>query len=167
MGNDLVISGLVALVGLLAVAATVLIHYEGLRLLQRQARVQHAVRRRDVMIAVLGVLSLHGVQIIIYGLLMWWVADWSGGAVDKQGGAGLFESMYLSALTYSTLGQAPEVAPTGPVRMLVALESLAGLLMITWSATFTYHRLSRELERSLDARDKAGDAEESRTRDGS
>lgn len=149
MGNELLVAAAVVLVGLLTVAATVLIHYEGLRLLQRRGR-GRPIRRREVLISVLGVLSLHGLQMIVYGLLMWWVAGWpGGGSIDKQGGAGLLDTMYLSALTYSTLGQAPDVTPTGAVRMLVALESLAGLLMITWSATFTYHRLSRQLERTV------------------
>lgn len=152
MGAELLVAALVMLAGLLTVAATVLIHYEGLRCLQRLGG-RRVMRRREVLVAVLGVLALHGVQIVLYGLLFWWVSGWPGGGrVDAQGDGGLLDTIYLSALNYSTLGHGRNLAPTGAVRMLVALESLAGLLMITWSATFTYHRLWREVERG------AGDA---------
>ena len=54
----------------------------------------------------------------------------------------LFDAIYLSATTYSTLGFG-DLAPVGAIRLLAGLESLTGLLLITWSASFTYLEMSR------------------------
>ena len=43
--------------------------------------------------------------------------------------------MYFSAETYTSLGFG-DVTPDGPVRLLVGAETLNGLLLIGWSASF-------------------------------
>jgi hypothetical protein len=45
--------------------------------------------------------------------------------------------VYFSATVYSILGFG-DIIPGGPLRLLVGIESVTGLLMITWSASFTY-----------------------------
>ena len=60
--------------------------------------------------------------------------------------AGLADAMYLSAVTYSTVGFG-DVAPIGGIRFLAATESLIGLMMVTWSASFTYLEMSRHWRR--------------------
>lgn len=138
---------LVAVLGLAAVAGFALLHYEGLAALDRWCFRGHArPRRRGVVVAVLGVMSLHLLQIVVWGVLFWWVTQWPGGGrIDEGGDPGALAAIYLSAMNYSTLGLGGGLSPVGAIRMLVAIESLLGLLMITWSATFTYHRLSRRL----------------------
>ena len=49
----------------------------------------------------------------------------------------LVDYVYLSATVYSTLGFG-DLLPTGPLRFMVGVESVTGLLLITWSASFTY-----------------------------
>lgn len=138
---------LVAASGLAVVAGSAALHFAGLTRLDRWC-FQHAggVRPAAATAAVLGVMLLHLVQIVAFGVLFWWVTQWPGGGViDAQGDPGLLAAIYLSALNYSTLGLGGDLAPAGPIRMLVAVESLFGLLAIAWSAAFTYHRLSRQL----------------------
>lgn len=65
--------------------------------------------------------------------------------MDESTQHGMLDAIYLSALNYSTLGLGSDLAPVGAIRMLVAIESVLGLLMITWSASFTYFRVSRRL----------------------
>ena len=55
---------------------------------------------------------------------------------------GLLDAVYLSTTTYSTLGFG-DLVPTGPIRFMVGTESLIGLLLITWSASFTYLEMRR------------------------
>ncbi len=50
--------------------------------------------------------------------------------------------IYFSATVYSTLGFG-DLVPTGPVRFMAGAESVTGLLMITWSASFTYLEMVR------------------------
>jgi len=45
--------------------------------------------------------------------------------------------MYFSAETYTSLGFG-DMTPIGPIRLIAAVEALNGLLLIGWSASFTY-----------------------------
>ncbi len=138
---------LVAASGLAAVAGSAALHFAGLTRLDRWCFINDdGMRPVSAALGVLGVMLLHLLQIIAFGLLFWWVTQWpGGGTIDPDGDPGLLAAIYLSALNYSTLGLGGDLAPAGPIRMLIAVESLFGLLAIAWSAAFTYHRLSRQL----------------------
>ena len=45
-------------------------------------------------------------------------------------------------MTFSTVGSA-DVYLVGPVRFLSGTEALAGLVLITWSASFTFLEMQR------------------------
>ena len=49
---------------------------------------------------------------------------------------------YFSATTYTTLGVG-DVFVRGPIRVVSGIQSLTGLVMIAWSATFTYLHMER------------------------
>ncbi|MDB5947629.1 MAG: two pore domain potassium channel family protein, partial [Ramlibacter sp.] len=50
--------------------------------------------------------------------------------------------LYFSIETYTSLGFG-DVFPLGQIRMLAGMEALTGLLMISWTASFTYLEMSR------------------------
>ena len=45
--------------------------------------------------------------------------------------------LYFSAETYTSLGFG-DIFPIGPLRIVCGIETLNGLLLIGWSASFTY-----------------------------
>ena len=45
--------------------------------------------------------------------------------------------VYYSVVSYTTLGLG-EIYPLDGLRLLTGIESLIGLMMITWTASFTY-----------------------------
>lgn len=49
---------------------------------------------------------------------------------------------YYSAVAYTTLGMG-EIIPVGAVRFLTGMEAVGGLLLITWSASFTFIEMQR------------------------
>ena len=49
---------------------------------------------------------------------------------------------YFSFTVFTTLGFG-DIRPTGPVRFLAGLESLTGLLLIAWTASFLYYEIKR------------------------
>ncbi len=51
--------------------------------------------------------------------------------------AGFVDALYYSIVTYTSLGFG-DIIPTHAVRLLTGIEALLGLLMIAWSASFTY-----------------------------
>jgi hypothetical protein len=50
---------------------------------------------------------------------------------------GFQDCVYYSFVTYSTLGFG-DLIPTGPLRFLTGIESLTGLVLITWTASCMY-----------------------------
>jgi hypothetical protein len=132
----------------LAVAASVLIHYEGLvRLSTWLGRRHPAHARRKVLYGIFGVLGWHVAEIWIFGLVTWALLQWPGtGFMSGAPELGLFDAIYASAMTYTTVGFG-DLAPVGPVRFLSGTEALTGFVLITWSASFTFLEMERSWRR--------------------
>jgi len=54
----------------------------------------------------------------------------------------LMDCIYFSAETYTSLGFG-DVTPVGHMRLLVGVEALNGLLLVAWSASYTYLSMER------------------------
>lgn len=136
---------LVAFAALFATALVVVIHYEGLHWLAHRYSGRAPKRDRGVMLRIIfALLGLHIVEIWCYGLVFWGllkVPD-AGFVHGAHGLDTLFDAIYLSATTYTTLGFG-DLAPVGAIRLVSGMESLTGFLLITWSASFTYLEMSR------------------------
>jgi Ion channel len=99
-------------ISLILLTATVLIHYELL----------------------LGISEIT-IEIVLYAgvfFLMERYLDLGTLEGQLEGGA-----LDFSITTYTTLGVG-DVAPTGLIRVIAGVESLNGLVLIGWSASFTY-----------------------------
>ena len=93
-----------------------------------------------------GVFIAHGAAIFIYATIYWILihflgfADLSGNVQDH------FPTyLYFSATSYSSLGVG-DVFPVDAMRFLTGIEALNGLLLITWSAAFTYFSIQKMWE---------------------
>ncbi|MBY0474386.1 MAG: potassium channel family protein [Nitrosomonas sp.] len=131
----LVISGAV-------VTVCVILHYEALRFLSRTIGV-HVHKRIGVLIVMLGLLVAHVLEIVIFALgymLMQHSPDM--GHITGMDKGNLFDFIYYSSVVYTTVGFG-DLLPVGAIRMLSAAEGLAGLAMITWSASFTFLAMQR------------------------
>jgi hypothetical protein len=121
-----------------AVIAAVLVHYEGLVALSSRLARRQRQRRRKVVVGIAGILVLHVAEIWIFGVACWLLMLWPAcGHIAGYGPLSLFDAVYFSAVTFSTVGFG-DLAPVGPLRFLIGTESLAGFVLITWSASFTY-----------------------------
>lgn len=130
---------IVVLATLFASGIAVIVHYEGLSAVStRLARKGGAHRRRKVLFAICVILSLHIVEIWIFGLVCWLLLFWpTCGYIAGANPISLENAVYLSATTFSTLGFG-DLTPKGAIRYLIGTESLVGLVLITWSASYTY-----------------------------
>lgn len=124
---------------MLAVTVSVLLHYEGLSLLsQWLARRRDHHPRRKVLYGIFGVLSLHVAEIWVFGLTVWALLTFANaGSVSGTTTTSLLDAVYLSAATYTTVGFG-DLAPVGPIRFIGGTMALTGLVLITWSASFTF-----------------------------
>lgn len=136
---------LVALVALVVTGLVVLLHFEGIQALAR--RFSGRARghdRRSILWILYALLGLHILEIWCYGLAYWWLVKFpeTGFVHGEHGMDHLFDAVYFSAMTYSTVGFG-DLSPVGAVRLLSGMEAITGLLLITWSASFTYLEMSR------------------------
>jgi Ion channel len=133
----------VAVATLLTVATCVLLQYEGLLLIWRRLAVHPGRRRVKVLYGIFSLLVLHVVELLIFAVALWLLVQWPAcGRLDGQEASGFVDYVYFSAVTYSTVGFG-ELWPVGPIRLLCAVEALAGLVLITWSASFTYLEMEK------------------------
>jgi len=121
----------------LLVVATVLVHYEALRLLDWAMRRMDLHRLRIVFI-VLGCFCAHIAEVVIFAVGLYLSATWLElGTIEGAVGDGFRDYLYFSIVSYTSLGLG-DIYPSGHLRLLSGVEALIGLMMITWSATFTF-----------------------------
>jgi len=116
---------------------TVLFHYEGLFRISRIVDAFTAGQRTRLVLIMFGVIVLHLIEITLYAVAYWFgdivvnIGDFAGRAVNFK------DYLYFSAETYTTLGLG-DIYPIGDLRMIASIEALNGLLLLGWSASFTY-----------------------------
>ena len=129
-----------ALVVVLATVATValcvVVHYEGLAYTSKRIPSGKRNMRLKVLVGIAAVIALHAVEIAFFGIASQLLVLWP--ECGRIGGATLFvDHLYFSAMNYTTVG-VPDLLAVGPLRFLAATEALTGLVLIAWSASFTF-----------------------------
>ncbi|MCW5746983.1 MAG: two pore domain potassium channel family protein [Alphaproteobacteria bacterium] len=129
------------------VVVTLLIHYEVLRLTSALLPALTIVSPRfRIFFVMLACFAAHTVEVWVFGLA-YLVLD----SLPNFGSFGgpahapfsIPDYVYFSVVTYTSLGLG-DIYPTGGLRLVAGVEALTGLLMIGWSASFTYIEM-REL----------------------
>ena len=113
-------------------------HYEVLRLLSVYVPRIRVRPRARLLAVIIGTFFGHMLEITFYALAYYFLKDRFD--VGYFGGhfADRFSSyLYFSAETYTTIGLG-DIYPLGSLRMITGIEALSGLLLIGWSASFTY-----------------------------
>lgn len=132
------------LISLALVLATVVIHYELLR------RTGLAVplgafrsTRLRMMMLLGGIFVAHLLEIALYAFAYYLMNDHLGlGDIAGSGSGGFMDYFYFSTTSYTTLGFG-DLYPLGPMRLVVGVESLNGLVLIGWSTSYTYLVMQR------------------------
>jgi hypothetical protein len=130
-----VISGMV-------VTLAVVLHYEALRFLGRTLG-KHVHKRIGMLLMMLGLLLTHTLEIWCFAFGYMLLQHGIGlGYITGMEKGGLMDYVYYSSVVYTTIGFG-DLLPVGAMRMLSAAEGLAGLALITWSASFTFIAMHR------------------------
>ena len=134
---------LVFLVNSLVIAVTVMIHYEFLyrfTILMPRMRVRHRFR---IVLGVFGALTVHSLEVCIFAISFYLMHNAEGwGHLEGNFTGTLLDCVYFSFTSYTTLGTG-DIEPFGDLRFLTGLESLTGLVLITWTASFLYLEMTR------------------------
>jgi len=128
---------------LITVALCVLMHYESLRFCNRWLLRLTEHRRRRVVILISFALLTHVAEIWLFGAGYFVLADEFKFGTLSGLPATLPDYVYFSAMTYTTVGFGDAV-PVGSIRFLAGMEALTGLVMITWTASYTFLEMQRD-----------------------
>jgi hypothetical protein len=135
---------MVILLGIGLMAACFLVHYETLRFLNDHGtKLRFVSSRNKILLNLIGASMSHLTQIFIFALAYWLLKDdFSMGGFGGTFRDTLWTFLYFSSETYTTLGFG-DIYPTGALRYICGIEALMGLLMISWTASFTYLEMRR------------------------
>ncbi len=133
----------VFLVNSLIIAVAVLIHYEFLfriSALIPKMRIKHRFR---IVIGVFSALIAHNLEILLFAAAYYLLPGYENwGSLQGSFNGSFTDCIYFSYTTFTTLGVG-DITPHGQIRHLVGLESLTGLLLITWTASFLFFEMQR------------------------
>lgn len=134
---------LVALVCILLIAVTTVIHYEVLHRLNTRLPRLRVRDRSKLLVVMFAAFVAHIVEIAIYGAALYLLVKYFGvGTLQGTAGFSFLNCLYFSGETYTTLGFG-DLTPVGPIRLLAGVEALNGLLLVGWSASYTYVAMER------------------------
>lgn len=135
----------VVTVTLLVIAAAIGLHYEVLRACMRFLPQMSHRRRRRVLILIFVILITHSAEIWLFAIGYFFLLDFHmiGALAGTTPIVELVDYAYYSAMVYTTVGFG-DVFPSGPIRFMTGMEALTGLVLITWSASFTFLEMQRD-----------------------
>ena len=128
------------LINSLIIALAVGIHYEVLFQLSRRVPSLNIASRFKVIIGVFGALCAHVAEIWLF--YYWLSRDNSLGTLSGNYAGTIEDSVYFSFSSYTSLGIG-DIEPLGDLRFLAGLESLLGLVLISWTASFLFLEMTR------------------------
>jgi len=133
--------------GLISVVLLVLctlIHYEmlsGVKTLL--GKITIIPRRAKLLVVIFGTMFSHFFQIALFASAYFLLRDKFGLGLFGGDFQDVFSSfLYFSIETYTSLGFG-DIYPIGGIRMLAGVEALTGLVMIGWTASFTYLEMNQ------------------------
>lgn len=129
-----------ACIGLLVL--TTLVHFEVLFAMSRLLPRIALASRFKLLLVIAGTFMAHVIEIVLYAVALYLMLRSGLGTMSGKDAFSFNSALYFSAETYTSLGFG-DVVPTGPLRLLAGTETLNGLLLIGWSASFTYLSMER------------------------
>lgn len=125
------------------VITTIMIQYETLRLTSNHLAELPLPPRARIIVVVLAAFVGHTAAVWTYALAYWVLAvhlqikSFSGLPVED-----FLDCLYFSVVAYTSLGFGDHM-PLSHARLIAGVEALNGLLLIGWSASFTYLAMER------------------------
>ncbi len=126
----------VLLVSFLVVVTCIAIHYRSLVFIS-QFPIKHLSRHRWWINALIfGAIMTHIIEITLFSMAYYFLSHWPRlGNIQDMSGEPSTDFWYYSFVVFTSLGFG-DITPHGSIRMMTALETLTGLILIAWTASF-------------------------------
>jgi hypothetical protein len=127
-------------------ASAILIHYEVLNQLSIWIPRIPCPHRLRILLGLFGAIFGHVIEIWLFAFGYYYL-DKHGGFGQIEGALGaysgtLLDCSYFSFTTYTSLGFG-DIHAVGDIRYLTGLETLIGLVLISWTASFIFIEMQR------------------------
>ena len=127
----------------LVVLIVVAFHYEALRQIGLFFHKFKVLAQFRIGLAVLLSLVAHSVEVGIFAVAYYFMHHHAAfGSLHGAFDGSYLDSLYFSYTVYTTVGFG-DIFPHGELRFLTGIESLTGLVLITWTASFLYVKMTR------------------------
>ncbi|MEW6996396.1 potassium channel family protein [Colwelliaceae bacterium BS250] len=134
---------LLTFINIVVVAIVVILHYEFLLRLSIKLPYLHYKNKYQIVIGVFGALIAHAVEIWIFAIAYYLMIQTGNfGYLEGNFNGSLLDCAYFSFTSFTTLGFG-DITPHGEIRFLTGIESLTGLVLITWTASFLFLEMQR------------------------
>jgi hypothetical protein len=130
------------LLTVLLVVLVVLVHYETLLHASRLAERLTIPPRTRILVVLAAAFVAHIVEIGFFAVGYFVMVRLGLGALAGDVENNLLDYFYFSTTMYTTLGVG-DIWATGRIRLMAGIESLTGLVLIAWTASFTYVSMQR------------------------
>jgi len=138
----------VLLCTIVAVIVVVIIHHEVLTHLSDRHFRRAWPPRLILPVGMLILIFTHVVEVWVFALAYFIALSFSGsGEIFGEFNNEILDYGYFSFITYTSLGYG-DLIPKGSIRFIAGSESLVGLVLIAWSASFTYVEMKQISENS-------------------
>jgi hypothetical protein len=125
------------------VVTTMLVLYETLRITSLHLAELPVPPRARIIVVVMAAFAGHTAAVWVYASAYWILVLQLGFGGFAGAPVTTFEDcLYFSAVTYTSLGFGDHV-PVSHIRLITGVEALNGLVLIGWSASFTYLAMER------------------------
>lgn len=127
----------------LVVATAVIVHYEFLYRVTLYVPKMTIKHRYRIVFGVFTALVAHMLEVWIFAIAYYYMNHTGGwGKLQGSFNGSLADCVYYSFTVFTTLGFG-DIEPTGTIRYLTGVESLTGLVLITWTASFLYYEMQK------------------------
>lgn len=132
------------LVNIILMVVCAFIHYGCLsHLAKRYLQTQGHVHWR-LLHGLLVVFMAHIMEVWVFAVAYYFIHDFAGmGLLVGEFSGSLMDCLYYSLTCYTSLGIG-DIRPQGWLRITSGLETLVGLVLIAWSASYLYICMERE-----------------------
>jgi hypothetical protein len=127
----------------IAIVLAVALHYEVLTHLAEKHFKRDWPSRLLMPVGVIIVIFTHVVEVWIFGFLYYFLLSFSdAGEVTGEFSNTIMDCAYFSFVNYTSLGYG-DIIPIGHIRFTAGSEALTGLVLIAWTASFTYLQMQK------------------------
>ena len=130
------------LITTLAVALAIGLHFSALLLITKLLSHFHGTHPASIVLALFLAVLAHLSEILIFAIA--WQVMYTMELITFSIESPTFlDIFYFSGTTYTTVGYG-DILITGDARIMTVIEGVMGLVLIAWTASFTYFEMNRK-----------------------